>query len=155
MGRVRVLFTDLDGTCVHYDWHEWGAVAPRPDPSTGLWECTSLAAAEEGSTRRAALLRLPPSTSGEARRPACTWCFGEAAAETAISIKHPTDQRRTEKNAGADQRSIYPAGLSTVPPRTFACRCCHRRCLPRVLQARRASSPSRPCASMPRCASWE
>jgi hypothetical protein len=80
MGPVGLLFTDLDGTCVHYDWQEWGVVAPGADPSTGLWQCTSLAAAEDGGTRRAALLRLPPSTSGEACALACTWCFPEAAA---------------------------------------------------------------------------
>ena len=79
MRPVPVLFTDLDGTCVHYDWHEWGVVEPRPDPRTGLWECTSLASAEDGGTRRADLLRLPPSTSGEA---AC------GAAAGAVGLLH-------------------------------------------------------------------
>lgn len=58
---IRVLFTDLDGTCVHYDWHEFATVAPEPNAS-GLYPATSLDGAAQ-----AQLLRLPPSTSGALR----------------------------------------------------------------------------------------
>lgn len=60
---MKVLFTDLDGTCVHYTDDPsadgpWGQVAAQPD-STGLFPCTS----PDGS-RTTPLLRLPPSASG-------------------------------------------------------------------------------------------
>lgn len=62
-GIMKVLFTDLDGTCVHYDWAAFGRVAEEPT-AQGLWPCTSLDGAQQ-----TLLLRLPPSTSG---RPCCT-----------------------------------------------------------------------------------
>ncbi|KAL4438989.1 hypothetical protein ABPG77_006926 [Micractinium sp. CCAP 211/92] len=60
---MKVLFTDLDGTCVHYTDDPsaegpWGQVAAQPD-SAGLLPCTS----PDGS-RTTLLLRLPPSASG-------------------------------------------------------------------------------------------
>lgn len=63
---MKVLFTDLDGTCVHYTDDPtadgpWGQVASQPD-SAGLLPCTS----PDGS-RTTLLLRLPPSASGECK----------------------------------------------------------------------------------------
>lgn len=60
---MKVLFTDLDGTCVHYDWPEFGQVASEPN-ERGLYPCTSL----DGS-QQALLMRLPPSTSGKLPAP--------------------------------------------------------------------------------------
>lgn len=55
---MKVLFTDLDGTCVHYDVAEFAAVDATPTPD-GCFPATAL----DGGAR-AQLLRLPPSTSG-------------------------------------------------------------------------------------------
>ncbi|KAL4452622.1 hypothetical protein ABPG75_008284 [Micractinium tetrahymenae] len=60
---MKVLLTDLDGTCVHYmddpsAEGPWGQVADQPD-NAGLLPCTS----PDGS-RSTLLLRLPPSASG-------------------------------------------------------------------------------------------
>ena len=49
---------DLDGTCVHYDVHEFARVEEEPT-SAGLYPATSL-----DGVQRTLLLRLPPSTSG-------------------------------------------------------------------------------------------
>jgi hypothetical protein len=56
---LKVLFTDLDGTCVHYDWHTFGRIASEPT-DRGLFSCTSLDGKQD-----ALLLQLPPSTSGK------------------------------------------------------------------------------------------
>jgi hypothetical protein len=56
--KLKLLFTDLDGTCVHYDAHDFCSVAEVPT-AAGFYPCTSLA-----GNREALLLRLPPSTSG-------------------------------------------------------------------------------------------
>ena len=45
---LQVLFSDLDGTIVHYDVQQWGELAPRPD-GEGAWECAARAAAGDGA----------------------------------------------------------------------------------------------------------
>lgn len=63
---------DLDGTCVHYDIHEFAHVEEQPS-AAGLYPATSLDGAQ-----RTLLLRLPPSTSGVRATAAC-WLHGDTA----------------------------------------------------------------------------
>lgn len=55
---LKVLFSDIDGTCAHYDVRKYVEVAAEPD-GDGLWPAASLT---DGRTAR--LLKLPPSTTG-------------------------------------------------------------------------------------------
>lgn len=66
-----MLFTDLDGTCIHYDLDDWATVVAEADPATGLYAATT----KDGAARTQ-LLHLPPSTSGACAEPAhaCRAC---------------------------------------------------------------------------------
>ena len=58
---MPVLFSDLDGTCIHYQESMGRATVAAACDDAGLWDCVC---GETGQRTR--LLRLPPSTSGAA-----------------------------------------------------------------------------------------
>ena len=98
---MRVLFTDLDGTCVHYDVPEFATVADQPD-ATGLYPAASLDGA-----RTTRLLRLPPSTSG---------------AQGVISLE------TLRLYAALRQLGVKLVVISGAPPAAGGCRCGGCRC---------------------------
>jgi hypothetical protein len=56
---IKILFSDLDGTCIHYD-HEGLDISPHIDPRTGMYPCSI----PDQPILLTSLLKLPPSSSG-------------------------------------------------------------------------------------------
>lgn len=116
--KLRVLFSDIDGTLCHYNLKKYASVGDK-DAASGLWPCTSL----DGRTATR-LLKLPPSTTGKEEWPdgAC----GTAVA-ACVMLTPPSGLRKLTQTA-VPRASLLPHACWNLPTEPAPIRT-NRRCL--------------------------